>query len=151
MNWDNIDRFSLMYKILYYLVFLWLKIYYKRIVVRGLENIPKNVPVIFAPNHQNALMDAFAVLLPLNSKPVFLARADVFAGKMVTKFLKFAKIMPIYRIRDGIDTLQKNEEIFNQAIKVLENKNKLVILPEGNHSGFRRLRALKKGISRIAF
>jgi hypothetical protein len=34
---------------------------------------------------------------------------------------------------------------------VLKNKNGLVILPEGDHAGFRRLRQLKKGICRVAF
>jgi glycerol-3-phosphate O-acyltransferase/dihydroxyacetone phosphate acyltransferase len=34
---------------------------------------------------------------------------------------------------------------------VIRNKNGLVILPEGNHEGIRRLRQLKKGICRIAF
>ena len=36
-------------------------------------------------------------------------------------------------------------------ISSLKNKNGLVILPEGNHGDKRKLRTLKKGISRIAF
>lgn len=151
MNWDNIDKYTFKYRIAFFLVNIWLRVYYKKIVVNGIENIPENTPLIFAPSHQNALMDALAVLLPLKSNPVFLARSDVFSSKIVSKLLKFCKIMPVYRIRDGFDTLQKNEEIFQQSIKVLENRNKLVILPEGSHAGFRRLRALKKGIFRIAF
>ena len=38
-----------------------------------------------------------------------------------------------------------------KTIDVLKNKNGLVILPEGDHAGFRRLRQLKKGICRVAF
>ena len=152
MIWDNIEKNTLKYKIAHFTVNTWLKIYYKDIVWQGIENIPKNSPVILAPNHQNALMDALAFLVPFKKEGiVFLARADIFKGKRAISFLKFCKIMPVYRIRDGLDTLQKNEEIFQQSIRVLENNSKLVVLPEGNHAGFRKLRALKKGITRIAF
>jgi hypothetical protein len=44
-----------------------------------------------------------------------------------------------------------NDEIFLKTIDVLKNRNGLVILPEGDHAGFRRLRQLKKGICRVAF
>jgi hypothetical protein len=63
----------------------------------------------------------------------------------------FLKILPVYRIRDGFSSLKGNDEIFIKTIDVLKNKNGLVILPEGDHAGFRRLRQLKKGICRVAF
>jgi hypothetical protein len=47
--------------------------------------------------------------------------------------------------------LKANDEIFHKTVDVLKNKNGLVILPEGDHVGFRRLRQLKKGICRVAF
>jgi hypothetical protein len=59
--------------------------------------------------------------------------------------------MPVYRIRDGYGNLRNNDDIFRKTMDVLNNRNGLVILPEGNHAGFRRLRPLKKGIARIAF
>jgi hypothetical protein len=65
--------------------------------------------------------------------------------------LYFIKILPVYRIRDGFSTVKANDEIFLKTIDVLKNKNGLVILPEGDHVGFRRLRQLKKGICRVAF
>jgi len=54
-------------------------------------------------------------------------------------------------MRDGFSSLKGNDEIFEKTIDVLKNKNGLVILPEGDHAGFRRLRQLKKGICRVAF
>jgi 1-acyl-sn-glycerol-3-phosphate acyltransferase len=117
----------------------------------GSENINPNDHLIFAPNHQNALMDALAVLFTHKGQPVFLARADIFKKKAVASFLYFMKILPVYRIRDGFSTLKANDEIFLKTIDVFRNKNGLVILPEGDHAGFRRLRQLKKGICRVAF
>jgi 1-acyl-sn-glycerol-3-phosphate acyltransferase len=96
-------------------------------------------------------MDALAVLFTNKGQPVFLARADIFKKKLVASILFFLKILPVYRIRDGYSSLKGNDEIFNKTIDVLRNKNGLVILPEGDHLGFRRLRQLKKGICRVAF
>jgi hypothetical protein len=107
--------------------------------------------VIFAPNHQNALMDALAVLFTNKGQNVFLARVDIFKRKSIAAVLYFLKILPVYRIRDGFSSLKGNDEIFTKTIDVLKNKNGLVILPEGDHAGFRRLRQLKKGICRVAF
>lgn len=125
--------------------------WHKSIVVRGEENIPQGKPIIFAPNHQNALMDALAFVFNYAGQIVFLARADIFKGDFVIKCLRFMRILPIYRMRDGASSLGKNEAIFNQSIKVLEHKNQLALFPEAQHWGFRKLRAIKKGVPRIAF
>jgi 1-acyl-sn-glycerol-3-phosphate acyltransferase len=129
--------------------FHWL--YYKKIYVKGLENIPKTGPVIFAPNHQNALMDPMAVLFTQFRYMVYLARADLFSKPMIARILYFLKILPIYRIRDGYSSLQNNDAIFKRTVNVLQNGMPLLLLPEGNHEGFRRLRPFKKGLARIAF
>jgi len=96
-------------------------------------------------------MDALAVLFTHKGQPIFLARADIFKKKFIASLMYFFKILPVYRIRDGFSSLKENDEIFNKTIDVLKNKSGLVILPEGDHAGFRRLRQLKKGICRIAF
>lgn len=124
---------------------------HKRIVVIGKENIPKNKPIIFAPNHQNALMDPLAVLCTNFTQPVWLARADIFKMKATRAILRFFKIMPVYRIRDGKNSLGMNESIFAQAIEVLENKKALALFPEAAHSGKRQMLPHKKAIPRIAF
>jgi 1-acyl-sn-glycerol-3-phosphate acyltransferase len=126
-------------------------VFYRRVIVFGRENINPDHHLIFAPNHQNALMDALAVLFTHKGQPVFLARADIFRKKPIAAILYFLKILPVYRIRDGYSSLKGNDEIFTKTIDVLKNKNGLVILPEGDHAGFRRLRQLKKGICRVAF
>jgi 1-acyl-sn-glycerol-3-phosphate acyltransferase len=146
---NKVEQWSLSYHILKSYVDFCFKFYFKT-SVEGLGNIPKDKPLIFAPNHQNALMDALAVLSTKTWQPVFLARADIFNNPAISKILTFFKIMPVYRIRDGYSNLQKNDEIFNKTIDVIKNLNGLVILPEGNHGDLKRLRPLKKGIVRIA-
>lgn len=148
---DRIDRRYLSYTLLYNYVNTVFNQYYRKVEVHGLENVPKDVPVIFAPNHQNALMDALIVLFSSPGDTVFLARADLFRKKLLAKTLNSLKMLPVFRIRDGVEELGKNQEIFDITVGVLQRNHQLCIMPEGNHSSFRRLRNLGKGIFRIAF
>jgi 1-acyl-sn-glycerol-3-phosphate acyltransferase len=152
MGKENIEKYSAGYALLKSVAGFWHNnVFYRKVIVLGRENINPNDPVIFAPNHQNALMDALAVLFTHKGQPVFLARADIFKKRAIAAILYFLKILPVYRIRDGFSSLKGNDDIFLKTIDVLKNKNGLVILPEGDHAGFRRLRQLKKGICRVAF
>ena len=152
MGKENIEKYSTRYALFKKAVGFWHDtVFYRKIIVVGSENINPEHHLIYAPNHQNALMDALAVLFTHKGQPVFLARADIFRKKAIASFLYFIKMLPVYRIRDGFSSLKSNDEIFQKTIEVLKHRNGLVILPEGDHAGFRRLRQLKKGICRIAF
>jgi 1-acyl-sn-glycerol-3-phosphate acyltransferase len=152
MGRENIEKHSTGYALLKTVANFWHNnFFYRRVIVIGRENISPNDYLIFAPNHQNALMDALAVLFTHKGQLIFLARADIFKRKFISSVLYFLKILPVYRIRDGFDAVRSNDIIFDKTIDVLKNKNGIVILPEGNHEGVRRLRQLKKGICRIAF
>lgn len=144
-------KWPFFHKILFAYVFVLHRLYYRRLTVVGYEKIPLNTPIIFAPNHQNALMDALAVLFTARRHIVFMARADIFKKPAIAKILNMLQILPIYRIRDGYGELGRNQEVFDDTVEVLKSKMPLCILPEGNHEGLKRLRPLKKGIFRIAF
>jgi 1-acyl-sn-glycerol-3-phosphate acyltransferase len=125
---------------------------HKNTVITGLENIPENKPLVFAPNHQNALSDPLAILLNTPFQPVWLARADIFGkSKIVNSILTFLKIMPVYRIRDGKKNLEKNEKTFADSINVLKNNSALALFPEAAHSAKRQMLAHKKAVPRIVF
>ena len=79
MGKNNIEKFSLGYALVKAVTGFWHNnFFYRKIIVLGLENINPGDHLIFAPNHQNALMDALAVLFTHKGQPVFLARADIF-------------------------------------------------------------------------
>lgn len=148
----NIEQFDIFYALLKGYVKICFRVFYRKIEVNGYkENVPKDVPIIFASNHQNALIDAFAVLFTTPGHTVYMARSDIFENPTNNKILTFLKILPIFRIRDGIKNLSRNQEIFEKTVDILHKNKRLAILPEGNHAGFRKLRALKKGIARITF
>lgn len=147
-----IQKFSLGYFLFKCYSKFFIRKFYKTTTVVGSENIPQNTPVIITPNHQNTLMDALCIIFNIPGRAVFMARSDIFGkSKFISNILRFLKILPIYRIRDGVKQLQNNEASFGEAVGVLEDKQKLVVLPEGSHLGQRRLRQLKKGVARIAF
>lgn len=130
---------------------VFVHLFYKKAVFKGVENIPKDKPVMIAPNHQNAVMDALAVVFSQRFQVVFLARSDVFSNPTIAKILFFLKILPVYRIQDGKEKLALNELIFEKAVNVLENNRRVAIFPEAKHIDKRHLRILKKGVQRVAF
>lgn len=153
MNLGKMEKFSIAYNILLYIFLKPLHnlMWYKKVHVAGKENLKKDKSYIFTPNHQNALMDALAFVANCPFQIVWLARADIFKSNIAKFFLRFMRIMPIFRQRDGAHSLAQNDEIFNKSITVLENKFPLALFPETTHWGFRKLRSTKKAVPRIAF
>jgi 1-acyl-sn-glycerol-3-phosphate acyltransferase len=147
----KIHKFNIFYKLLKIYQLLVFHLFYKRVEVIGRKNIPYGSPIIFTPNHQNALMDALIVLDTAKINPVFMARADIFKNPVLKKILTFLKMLPIYRIRDGADELSKNDDTFNICLDILRDCYSVCLMPEGNHGDKRRLRSLVKGTFRIAF
>jgi len=132
-------------------IIIAIRAYYRRIKVVGLEKINPDLPIIFAPNHQYAFMDALVVATVTKKIPYFLVRADIFQTSLANFLLRALRMMPVYQKRDKVDVLSKNEEIFNKCVKILLERKHLLIFPEGNHSKIRRIRTIRKGILRIAF
>lgn len=130
---------------------LGLFFYFRRIHMIYLNNIPKDKPVLILPNHQNALLDALIIAVKGNRISYFLTRASAFYSPLIAKILKSYKMLPVYRIRDGIRTIKKNNEVFEACSELLNQNHSLVIFPEGNHNLKRTVRPLSKGFTRIVF
>lgn len=144
-----------MKRIWYLLVKLYVRtgfaFYFKKVEIQGIDNVPKNTAVLFVANHQNALIDPLLLGAFLPRELHFLTRADVFDKPIIRALLSSVNMLPIYRIRDGRDSLSKNEEVFQKCFKILNNKGTVLIFPEGNHNIQRRVRILSKGFTRIVF
>jgi len=146
----RVEDWSFGYEILRPIGYLVHRVAHRSITVYGLKNIPKNGPIILAPNHQNALSDSLAVILTCNLQPVFLGRADIFKKKLAAKILNFFKITPVYRIRDGKETLDRNQEVFDNCVEILKKNKVICIYPEASHVGLKSMNPHKKAIPRIA-
>ena len=147
----KIQDYSRLYAFLRYYVDLVLKLSYRNIRYVNRERIPQDGAVIYAPNHTNALMDALVILAMDRKAKVFVARADIFKNPLLAKIFAFLKIMPIMRLRDGVDEVKKNYETIEKAVDVLRDKVPFCIFPEGTHQAKYSSLPLSKGIFRIAF
>lgn len=133
----------------------WMKrglhLYFEKIESHGLENVPTNKPVLFLPNHQNALLDVLLIGVDCTRKPWFLTRSDVFKNKVLTALFEIFQMIPIYRIRDGRESLKNNQAVFDRCSDLLRRNEAVIMFPEGNHNLQRRVRPLSKGFTRILF
>lgn len=133
-------------------LYVWcgLHYYFKEITIRGKENIPKG-SVIFAVNHQNALLDALLIVCPNFYFTHFLTRADIFKKPFLRWLLSTFKMLPVYRLRDGWQSLGENQNTFDTCSEIFREQGAVGIFPEGNHGAQRRIRPLSKGFTRLVF
>lgn len=157
ISFDKIDKHNWLYDFyMNYLSIVHNHIYYRHFYVLNEENIPKKgEPTLVIANHQNGLMDALAILHTMfrdRRQPVFIARGDIFKKDGVARVLRFLKIMPTFRTRDGnIKDVRSNIGIYNRVAKVLNNGGTVVIFPEATHQHGHYMNTFKKGFCRIAF
>lgn len=128
---------------------MMLKRSYRKYQIDGLENIPVDSSTVWASNHTNALMDALLLLSTTKGQKVFVARADIFKKPYIIRILTFFKIIPIYRIRDGIESVKHNDEIIARAVDILNDGVPLLVFPETTHRAKHSLLRLSKGIFHI--
>ena len=126
-----------------------LKIFYRRITVTGIENIPATGGFILYANHQNALMDPL-LLCCFTQRPLhWLARADVFRNPWVARILHHLHMIPIHRERDNSDLLTESGNTFKLSSRRLAEGCAIAVFPEGGHAHHKIIRPFKRGMARI--
>ena len=123
---------------------------YRRFEVHGKENLPKEGGLIFGVNHSNTLMDALVLLSSDNMRKVFIARGDIFKNPFVAKLLNFFRILPIFRMRNGVAAVRQNDDSLNKAVDVIHDHVDLYLFPEGTHRTKHSLMRMGKGLFHIA-
>lgn len=147
---DKIYKKDPLYSLLRPIVDWCVKHSYRKVEVRGKENIPTDGAVIIAPNHCNTLMDALVILRAFKDQTVFGARADLFNKPFIAKLMYFVRILPMVRQRDGLRNVLKNNETQEVIVETLENKVRFCMYPEGRHRPAHSLQSLGKGTFRAA-
>ncbi len=123
---------------------------FNHISSEGKENIPTDGAVIFAPNHCNTLMDALVILQDWREATLYGARADIFRKPVVNRILRFLKILPLPRVRDGAQAVLNNYKTMEEVVECMDNGMKYCMFCEGTHRPKHSLLPLKKGIVRTA-
>lgn len=136
----------MLYFVIRNLIKVCLHFYIKRMGWAGLENIPKDKPVLFCSTHSNSFLDALPVASYLG-RPVFeLARGDAFRKPFWSNILYGFKMLPIFRQQDGdTNSLRKNEKTFEDCQELFRQKQFVMIFPEGICKHQLEVLPLKKG------
>lgn len=150
MGKDKIYEKDLGYTLLRPIVDWCTKYSYRKVEVRGEENLPSDGPFILAVNHCNTLMDAIVMLRAYKGTTVFGARADMFNNKLIAKIMFFLRILPMVRQRDGLRNVLKNVETQDTIVETLEHDIRFCMFPEGRHRAEKSLLPLGKGVFRAA-
>ena len=123
------------------------RVFFRRIEIAGA--VPPGVPIIFAVNHPNALIDPL-FLLCFAPRPVsFLAKAPLFRTFFIGWFVRAFDSIPVYRKQDNVST-SSNRETFAKARSILASGGAVALFPEGTTHSDPKLRELKSGAARIA-
>ncbi|MDR3193875.1 MAG: 1-acyl-sn-glycerol-3-phosphate acyltransferase [Tannerella sp.] len=128
----------------YRLFILYVRLFYKYLYFRkihllNLENIPAAAPLMIVSNHQNGACDVLSILLFLRRKNKrrkvrSVTRGDVMVHPAGNALMRWLGIMPAYRIDfEGIDSLDKNAPMLEMLEQELVNDGAVILFPEANH------------------
>lgn len=125
-------------------------IFFKKITIIGDRSLIGNRPVILALNHPNSFLDAIVTAVHVKGGIHSLTRGDAFKNKVVARLLKTYLMIPVFRISEGKENVEKNFETFDTAQQILFANKTILIFSEGLCENNWDFRPLKKGTARLA-
>ena len=114
-------------------IYLWCKIYY-RVEIKGLENIPKDEPLIFCGNHRTYL-DPPLIVATAKREMRFLAKEELTKNPFEAILLK----------RD-----EKDITAIKESLKALKDGQCIALFPEGTRNGLEKGEKVKDGVAFFA-
>ncbi|HNA95205.1 MAG TPA: 1-acyl-sn-glycerol-3-phosphate acyltransferase, partial [Saprospiraceae bacterium] len=127
------------------------KVFFRHIHIQGLENIPREGPLLLAANHPTAFIEPCVAACFQHRTLHFIVRGDIFKNPFYIKILKALHLIPIFRFKDGYTNLKQNQETFRYVNQVLQERKTILILVEGRTIQEKKLRPVQKGPARMAF
>jgi 1-acyl-sn-glycerol-3-phosphate acyltransferase len=113
-----------------------------RVRAIGVENVPKQGPLILAPNHFSQ-MDHFFAGVYLRRKIRFMAKSQLFGPPVLTYIYKHGGVFPVRR--------GHHDEVAIETARILVGQGEmLLVYAEGGRSRSGELGEPKPGIGRIA-
>lgn len=141
----------MLYSLLKVYIRLALKLFCRKLTVNKPDLLQQEGPLLLAANHPNSFLDAI-ILDILFEQPVWsLARGDVFKTPLIRRFLHAIRILPVYRVSEGVENLGSNYETFDACIHLFKQQGVVLIFSEGKCINEWHLRPLRKGTARLAY
>ncbi|MCB9729772.1 MAG: 1-acyl-sn-glycerol-3-phosphate acyltransferase [Deltaproteobacteria bacterium] len=141
----------LSYRLIAALLRFALRVFYRRVVVVGLADVPAEGggPVIFAGNHPNSLLDPALITATCGRVVHFAAKDVLFRGPVMRALLARMGAVPLRR-RDDHGGPVSNDDAFEALYDVLGQGRAMGIFPEGLSHDQSELQRLKTGAARVA-
>lgn len=148
----------MIYAVLRWLAGIALRWYYRDVRVSGLERLPREGPLLVAPNHPNALVDALLVGRLLPRRLLITAKATLFANPVAAWAFRILGVLPLRRASDerlrlaggGAPDRARNEDTFRAVLDALARGDAVLMFPEGKSWDEPHLAPLRSGTARIA-
>ncbi len=128
---------------------LLVHVFFRRIELQNGDRLPATGPVVLVANHLNGLVDGLLLMATLGRYPRFLGKSTLFKILPLWPFLKFAGVIPVYRVIDGAPG-DHNVSAFATCHKILAGGGTVALFPEGISHDESSLQPLRTGAARIA-
>lgn len=146
----------MVYRLLRVLIRHALRVFFRRIELEGIAQVPPEGPLVLGANHPNTLIDVLLVASSLERKVGFVAKATLFAHPLANALLRFFGAVPILRPQDGgggeldPEARARNQNALAACEEHVAEGGAILIFPEGVSQDEPRLMTLKTGLARIA-
>lgn len=140
----------MIYKIFWVWANIAIRVVYGKIEVSGLENIPKDGPLLIASNHPNGFLEPIIMACLFPRDLHFMVRGDLFKKPAMRFLMERTNQIPIFRFKDGFKELRKNDSSLREAYKALDKEAAIILFIEGGTKSVKTLRPFQKGMARMA-
>ena len=122
-------------------IYIWCKIYYRAEII-GLENIPKEGPLIFCGNHRSYL-DPPLLVATAKRDMKFLAKEELYKNKFLAFLSWVFEAIPVKRDEKDISAIKT-------SLKDLKEGKCIALFPEGTRNGLEKGEKVKDGVAFFA-
>jgi 1-acyl-sn-glycerol-3-phosphate acyltransferase len=142
----------MLYRIVRALARLALHLFFRQIEVEGCEHVPESGPILFVPNHTNALVDPLFLVITLRRRLTVTAKNVLARNPLLGALISGLGVVTFHRREDagkGADPRQ-NVRSLERCRQILAAGGALCIFPEGVSHSDPGLRPFRTGPARIA-
>ncbi|MGV3658485.1 MAG: 1-acyl-sn-glycerol-3-phosphate acyltransferase [Chitinophagaceae bacterium] len=129
---------------------LAIRLFCRHIRINQPQLLKSSGPLLLAANHPNSFLDGILLTTLFDNDIYSLARGDAFKNKHLNKFLRWLRLLPVYRTSEGVENLGHNYTTFAACCKTFEKGGIVLIFSEGRCENEWYFRPLKKGTARLA-
>ena len=122
-------------------IYIWCKVYYRAEII-GLENIPKEEPLIFCGNHRTYL-DPPLMVATAKRDMKFLAKEELYNNKFLAFLGWVFEAIPVKRDEKDVSAIKT-------SLKFLKSGQCIGLFPEGTRNGLEKGEKVKDGVAFFA-